>query len=292
MQWAELGTARTADLGAPIASYSSGSLWKGISLQEVHGLPVGEIPEGYFLNHALVLSTSARPTTERRLASSRWQTVPASPMVLEFLPAGVPFALRWRKRSDAITVDIAPSFVADILGSEKLDTSRLRTWSGTDDMLLTQTVLALAEDVRAGSPAGPVYGECLGASLVAQLARKSPGEHERPTRSKGLGPKTLRAILDDIEANLEGDLSLHRLAGIAGMSLDGFIRVFKQSTGSPPHQYVLRKRVERAQALLGNPELSMTEVALRAGFADQSHFSRIFHRLTGLAPRQYRHTLR
>jgi AraC family transcriptional regulator len=292
MQWAELGTARRADLAAEISSHSSGSAWKGISLQEVHGPPIGEIPEGYLLHHALVLSTNARPLTEVRLASSRWQSVPPSSMMLEFLPAGLPFALRWRQPNDAITVDITPAFVASVLGSEKLDESRLQAWSSTDDVLLPQTILALAEDVRAGMPSGPVYGECLGAALVAQLARKAPGAHEPPARSKGLAPKKLRTILDSIEADLEGDLSLRRLAGLAGLSLDGFIRLFKQSAGVPPHQYILRKRVERAQALLGNPGLSLAEVALRAGFADQSHFSRMFHRLTGLAPRQYRQALR
>jgi AraC family transcriptional regulator len=213
-------------------------------------------------------------------------------MVVEFLPAGIPFAIRWRRPIDAITIDIAPSFVASVLGSQKLDDSRFQSWSGSEDALLTQTVLALAEDVRAGSPGGPLYGECLGAALVARLARKSPAVCKRLTPTRGLPPKTLRTILDDIDANLEGDLSLQHLAGVAGMSLDGFIRVFKQSTGVPPHRYILRKRVERAQALLGNPALSLAEIALRTGFADQSHFSRMFHRLTGLAPRQYRHALR
>lgn len=292
MQWAESGTGRTTDLTGPIASASSGRLWNGFSLNEVHGPSLGEIPEGYLLHHALVLSTSARLKTEVRLASSRWQNVPASAMVLEFLPAGMPFALRWREPNEAITVDIAPTFIASVLGDDKVDESRLRYWSSTDDLLLTQTMLALAEDVHAGLPSGPVYGECLGAALVARLARNSPGAEEPLARSKGLAPKELRMVLEDIDANLERDLSLHRLAGLAGRSLDGFIRVFKQSTGLPPHQFVLRKRIERAQALLGNPSLSLAEVALRAGFADQSHFSRMFHRQMGLAPREYRQALR
>jgi AraC family transcriptional regulator len=213
-------------------------------------------------------------------------------MVMEFLPAGIPFALRWRGPTDAVTIDIAPAFVASVLGSDKLDESRLQSWSGADDVLLTETVLALAEDVRSGLPSGPIYGQCLGAALVARIARKSPGTHQPPPRRKGLAPSTLRTILEDIDANLEGNLSLDRLARCAGASLDGFIRLFKQSTGVPPHQYVLRKRVERAQALLGNPTLSLAEVALRVGFANQSHFSRMFHRLTGLAPGRYRHALR
>jgi AraC family transcriptional regulator len=293
MHWVELGTARKADLADSISTYSSGIGWNGISLQEVHGPPDGEIPEGYFLHHTLVLSTSARPTTEVRLAGSGWRSVASSPMVLEFVPAGLPFALRWQRPNDAITVNLTPAFAANVLGSRKLNESHFQTWSGADGALLSQTILALAEDVRAGLPSGPLYGECLGASLVAQIARKSIGpQPESLARSKGLAPKLLRTLLDDIDANLEGDLSLQRLAGLAGVSLDGFIRLFKKSTGVPPHQFVLRKRVERAQALLGNPALSLAEVALRAGFADQSHFSRMFHRLTGIAPRQYRHTLR
>jgi AraC family transcriptional regulator len=108
----------------------------------------------------------------------------------------------------------------------------------------------------------------------------------------GLSPRRLRMVLDYLQDNLEGDLSLQRLAGLANMSLDGFIRVFKQSMGVPPHQYVLRKRVERAQALLGNRSLSLTEVSLRSGFGDQSHFSRTFHRLIGFTPRHYRTALR
>lgn len=292
MQWAELGTARTSDLAAPIACHSSGAAWQGISLSEVRGPAIGELNEGYFLNHTFVLSTSPRPTTERRLASSRWRGVTSSPMVLEFIPAGMPFALRWRQPTDAIAVDIAPDFVGKVLGPKAIHEGRLQFWSGAEDTLVTRTVVALAEDVRAGMPTGSVYGECLGAALVALLARKALGTGERVAHVRGLSPQILKMILEFIDSGLERDLSLQHLAGMAGLSLDGFIRAFKQSMGLPPHRYVLRMRVERAQALLGNFALSMAEIALRAGFADQSHFSRMFHRLTGLAPRQYRKALR
>jgi AraC family transcriptional regulator len=291
MRWAELGTSRTADLGDAISTCSSGIGWKGVSLQQVHGPPAGEISEGYFLDHTLVLATSGRPATEVRLAGSRWQNVAASPMTLEFVPAGLPFALRWTRPNDAITVNLTPLFAASVLGSSRLDESRFQSWPGEDCALLSQTILALAEDVRAGLPSGAIYGECLGAALVAQLGRTLLPRRPEPFSRKGLAPKLLRTLMDDIDANLDGDLSLPRLARLAGVSLDGFIRLFKRSTGIPPHQFVLRKRVERAQALLGNPALSLAEIALRTGFADQSHFTRMFHRLTGVAPRQYRRAL-
>jgi AraC family transcriptional regulator len=213
-------------------------------------------------------------------------------MTVEFLPAGMPFAIRWQGPSDAIVLEVAPSLVVNVLGSEKSET-QFRFWSSTDDALLIETLLALTGDVRAGFPCGSLYGEGLGASVVAQVVRNCatmPGM--LPRNTMGLSPRRLRRVLDYLQDNLEGDLSLQRLAGLAEMSLDGFIRVFKKSMGVPPHQYVLRKRVERAQALLGNRALSLTEVSLRSGFADQSHFSRMFHRLIGFTPRQYRTALR
>src|SRR5260370_25521960 len=198
----------------------------------------------------------------------------------EFFPAGMPFAIRWQGPSEAIVLEVAPSLVVNVLGSEKSE-PQFRFWSSTDDALLIETLLALTGDVRAGFPCGSLYGEGLGASVVAQVVRNCTTMPETLARNRiGLSPRRLRMVLDYLQVNLEGDLSLQRLAGLAEMSLDGFIRVFKQSMGVPPHQYVLRKRVERAQALLGNRALPLTEVSLRPGFPDPRQFGRTFHQST------------
>jgi AraC family transcriptional regulator len=68
-----------------------------------------------------------------------------------------------------------------------------------------------------------------------------------------------------------------------------FASQFKRATGLPPHQYVIARRVERAQQLLqGDGEVSLTEVAARTGFSDQSHFSHHFKRLVGVTPGRFR----
>jgi AraC family transcriptional regulator len=72
------------------------------------------------------------------------------------------------------------------------------------------------------------------------------------------------------------------------MDVYRFLRSFKQSTGLPPHQYILRERIERAKSLLSSPGLPLTEVALRSGFVDQSHLTKAFRRLTNLSPGAYR----
>lgn len=104
----------------------------------------------------------------------------------------------------------------------------------------------------------------------------------------GLAPTRLRRVLNHIAANLGGDTSLHRLAERAGLSPYHFAIAFRQSTGLPPHQYVLHQRVERAKELLTNPQLSLAEIGYAAGFASQAHFTTVFRRLVGSTPAAYR----
>jgi AraC family transcriptional regulator len=83
------------------------------------------------------------------------------------------------------------------------------------------------------------------------------------------------------------------MAAVARLSVYHFARQFKRATGLPPHQFVILRRIERAQQLLqGGGDLSLAEVALRAGFSDQSQFSHHFKRLVGVTPGQFRMSAR
>jgi len=92
---------------------------------------------------------------------------------------------------------------------------------------------------------------------------------------------------DFIEAHLGEDFGLAELAANVGMSRYHFCRLFKQSTNLSPHQFVIRRRVERAQQLLKDHRLTMAEIATNLGFSDQSHFARVFRRLVGTTPKRY-----
>ena len=91
-----------------------------------------------------------------------------------------------------------------------------------------------------------------------------------------------------IEENHERDLALAEMAGAVGISPFHFAREFKRATGLAPHQYLVKVRIERAKAWLSKSELPIVEVGLRAGFNNQSHFTRLFHKRTGLTPKAYR----
>jgi AraC family transcriptional regulator len=86
---------------------------------------------------------------------------------------------------------------------------------------------------------------------------------------------------------------MKQLAAVARLNPYHFARQFKAATGLPPHQYVIARRVERAQQLLqGGGDLSLAEVAARAGFSDQGQFSRHLKRVVGVAPGQFRRSAR
>jgi AraC family transcriptional regulator len=98
----------------------------------------------------------------------------------------------------------------------------------------------------------------------------------------------LRSIEEYIDLHLEKDLSVGELASHLEISTSYFARSFRSSVGLAPHAYVMRRRLLRAQELLASTELPLTDIALATGFADQSHFSRRFHQMTGIPPRTFR----
>ena len=108
----------------------------------------------------------------------------------------------------------------------------------------------------------------------------------------GLDRGRLRRVLDHIEANIEGDLSLEQLAAVACLSRFHFARAFKAAVGRSPHRYVSGRRLEIAKEMIATGRGSLSEIALDCQFSSQSSFTRAFHRATGMTPAEYRRALR
>ncbi len=104
----------------------------------------------------------------------------------------------------------------------------------------------------------------------------------------GLPPRRLQRVFSHIRENLAAELSVTELAGVVGMSQYYFSKLFKMSTGTTPHQYIMRQRVERAQEHLRESKLTLAEIATKVGFETQSHFTSVFRRLAGVTPKHYR----
>ena len=114
------------------------------------------------------------------------------------------------------------------------------------------------------------------------MSQVSHTVHER-----GLPPVCLRRVLKHIETHLGNDVAQYRLASIAQLSMDHFARLFRQSTGLPPHRYVLQRRIARARELMADHRLSLAEIGYTLGFPSQAHFTTTFRRLAGTTPGAY-----
>ena len=104
----------------------------------------------------------------------------------------------------------------------------------------------------------------------------------------GLPPRVFRRVREYILAHLEQDISNSALAEFAGLSTWYFVRAFKRTAGVSPHRFVLQSRVERVKHLLVETELPLAQIAIAAGFGDQSHCTRWFRKLVGMTPSRFR----
>jgi transcriptional regulator GlxA family with amidase domain len=113
------------------------------------------------------------------------------------------------------------------------------------------------------------------------------GEVQVPARG-GLPPRAFRRVREYIFAHSAENISNRALAQLAGLSSSHFARAFKQSAGVSPHRFVLTSRVERVKHLLAETDLPLAQIAVTAGFADQSHCTRRFRELVGMTPSRFR----
>jgi AraC family transcriptional regulator len=109
----------------------------------------------------------------------------------------------------------------------------------------------------------------------------------QPQTSPLLSPR-FRRVTEYIQQHLDRDLSLAELAAVVYMSPYHFARLFKCSTGVPPHRFVVQQRIAHACAILATREPSIAQVSRMAGFRSPSHFTTVFRRVTGITPKGYR----
>jgi AraC family transcriptional regulator len=185
-------------------------------------------------------------------------------------------------------------FTADSLGLDLASSGNppMHGEDGFHDPLLAAIASALVAELERETSAGPLLADTLAASLAARLVQRQLGRRPYPGDGR-LGPGAidrgrLRRVLDYIEANLEADLSLEQLAGVACLSRFHFARAFKAAVGLSPHRHVSARRLEHAKRLLRRDDRSLADIALALNFSCQANFTRAFVQATGQTPGRYR----
>jgi AraC family transcriptional regulator len=155
------------------------------------------------------------------------------------------------------------------------------------DPTLRHIAMALRAGIQTGDVLDRMYGEALSTALAVYLLRKYSAAVPVPKRRYAKLPseKLVRDV-EYIQDQLGTDLTVSGIAQAVGLSPFYFTRLFKESTGQSPHQYVVEARVGKAKELLTKGKFTIREAAHHVGFVDQSHLTRHFNRVFGLPPQR------
>jgi AraC family transcriptional regulator len=160
------------------------------------------------------------------------------------------------------------------------------------DEVLAHLCFACAEMLAARVPAKSERVAHLTKLIASCLAEKyTTAAAEKADFRGGLPVRQLRKVEDYVHEHLADDISLEPLAELAELSPFHFSRVFKQTTGMSPLQFVTRERITRAQQLIRETKRSLIEIGLDVGYKNPSHFAQVFRRVVGVTPTEFRSAL-
>lgn len=210
---------------------------------------------------------------------------------LEIIPPNLAGVWELKSRDTALVIGIKLRVLEHIVEESGGDSSKLRIFNRFQarDPQIEHIGWALKAEMESGYPSGRAYTDALATGLAARIVRNHSSSARAPRVMKAAMPgRKLKAILGYIEDNLERDLGLGEIADVAGLSVSHFKTLFRKSLGLPPHQYLIRRRVERAAMQLRREKTPIGQIALENGFCHQSHLALHTRRVLGVTPRELR----
>ncbi len=239
--------------------------------------------DDYFEDHSISMHVGPPVFVTSRCDSQRVHRFQV-PGDIKVVPAGYSRIWEISAPTRKLTVGITPWFMRDTACSMGLNEDHvvITPQLHLEDERIEHICWALLGELQSDAPFGRLYAESMGCALAAALLKKYGPIAER--RASRMHKRQLTRVLDYIRENISRDLSLAELADVASVSPSHFKVLFKASVGVPVHQYVINARVDRALHLLVHSNVPLADVALQAGFANQSHLSRHMRRLHGVSP--------
>jgi AraC family transcriptional regulator len=228
---------------------------------------------------AEVAYQTANGLQQRRSVSDRHVSV---------IPACQPHQWTWQRETDLTVFLLSPSLVEEIAyesGMRRVDL--IEDYAALDPLIWN-----LGREVRSELRRYRQVSTTLLESVAMVLARHvlmTYASSPLPTSTDACLPRfKLRRAIEYIRENMEKEISFRDIASHLQMSPFHFSRMFRHATGEPPHQYIMRCRMDRAKALLVETRLPIVDVAFEVGYKSQSHFTTCFGKLVGVTPAAFR----
>lgn len=278
----------------PSPIISSESLgWQPLLAEEFQQPPGGTDMLESYAGHSIALCLAPRPHRIHQVVGDRRYTGLYAKGDISITPANIPASYCTEGDDHYFHVQLPTQFLKSVAESAaELDPDRLelRNEFRIRNLQLEQVLQLLRAELHRGNGSvGQLYVESLANVLAVNLLREySTAKPKVAVYEGGLGDRTIVQISDYIHAHLDQPIKLADLAEVAGISQFHFSRLFKQSMGMTPHQYLIQQRIEQAKQLLKGTKRAIAEIALECGFNSQSHFSKHVRDATGMTPNNYR----
>jgi len=246
-------------------------------------------------SHCLLLNLSAPLQLHARPGKGNCEGIVRAGEVA-IIPAGTPWSCQSTSphSSNTLLLFLRPLFVRN--AAELFDASykelALTPQIGFQSKHIRHIAMSLLSELKEANAAGRFYADSLAIGLAMQMIRRYSSLRDIQMGQGGMAPHRLRKAIGLIDHHLaaedEGRVALRSIAREVRMSYFHFSRAFKQSMGMTPTGYIAERRIERAKRFMQETDMPISEVALRSGFASQSHFTTSFRRLAGVTPRSFR----
>ena len=207
-------------------------------------------------------------------------------------PAYLPSFQSWSTTDEALVFIIKPEFLTKVaIETESINPDKIEMRDLVKSYCphLENIAYSFLREMRSPGVGSKLYTDSLANLLAVSLLRhQCVFEAKVEEHLGGLSPYQKQQAIDFIQTYLTQDVGLKKISELTNLSQFHFVRQFKKSVGTTPHQYVMQQRVEMAKQLLKQQDLAIADIALDCGFSNQSHLGRVFKRHVGTTPKKYR----
>lgn len=264
---------------------------KNIKLEHLQN-PAGEGHCCFKEEHSLFVSLSSRPIEYIQVQDGKTHTGLYQRGEILITPANTPLFVRWSGNENCLQIRLTTKFFQNIVRENSERDSNclelLPKFQIRNSQLEAIAMMLFAEHQQEHFN-NELYLDSLTNVLAVNLLRYHTAKKPQLTIYEGgLSLPQLSRVLDYIDTYLEQNIKLADLAQLLDISQFHFSRLFKQSIGVTPHQYLSQQRVEKAKQLLKKTDKAIADIAFECGFSSHSHLSKQFRQFTRVTPKAYR----
>jgi AraC family transcriptional regulator len=201
------------------------------------------------------------------------------------VPYGQENIIRWFENTKFIIIQIEPKFIQRFL---QITDFSLAEHRGITDRVIYDFAMEMKQEMEQGQQQAEMYIQSLAICLSVHLGTKYQASGKSLYAPKGkLSSLQLKQLLEYCNVFLHDDFGINDLAELVHLSPFHFTRLFKNTVGVAPYQFILRMKIDRAKQLMKKGKSPLSQIAYELGFADQAHLSNAFRKVVGISPSQF-----